>query len=128
MGESAYPLKLPTSAKAAAARLAKADGVSLNVIVDWLVDAGHTIARIDDYEEWFARFERGIRALPEKQKQYSLLPLLHAFAQNLFGLTDIGLRVIIVRDDIAPRDIEHPALFKPSPSRPEVALATPPTR
>jgi hypothetical protein len=33
MSKSTYPLKLPTSVKTAAARLAKADGVSLNQLV-----------------------------------------------------------------------------------------------
>lgn len=33
MSKSAYPLKLPRSVKAAAARLAKADGVSLNQFI-----------------------------------------------------------------------------------------------
>ena len=51
-----------------------------------------------------------------------------AFAQRLFDLTDIGLRVIVVRDDILPSDIAHPALFKPDPARREAALAVPPAR
>ncbi len=33
MSKSAYPLKLPASVKAAAARLAKTDGVSLNQFI-----------------------------------------------------------------------------------------------
>jgi hypothetical protein len=33
MSKSTYPLKLPTSVKSAAARLAKADGVSLNQFI-----------------------------------------------------------------------------------------------
>lgn len=33
MSKSAYPLKLPTSVKTAAAQLAKADGVSLNQFI-----------------------------------------------------------------------------------------------
>ena len=33
MSKSAYPLKLPRSVKAAAARLARADGVSLNQFI-----------------------------------------------------------------------------------------------
>ena len=33
MSRSTYPLKLPTSVKTAAARLAKADGVSLNQFI-----------------------------------------------------------------------------------------------
>ncbi|PWW63149.1 carboxylic acid reductase [Actinokineospora spheciospongiae] len=56
------------------------DGLSLDVFVDWLVDVGHPIQRIDDYAEWIARLETALRALPEKRRQHSLLPLLHAFA------------------------------------------------
>ena len=32
------------------------------------------------------------------------------FAERLFPLTDLGMRVVIVPDDIAPREISHPAL------------------
>ncbi|MUM17156.1 carboxylic acid reductase [Mycobacterium sp. CBMA271] len=56
-----------------------ADGISLDNFVDWLIDAGYPIQRIDNYSEWFARFDTAIRGLPEKQKQHSLLPLLHAY-------------------------------------------------
>jgi fatty acid CoA ligase FadD9 len=52
------------------------DGVSLDTFVDWLIDAGHNIARIDDYDDWLARFETALKALPEKQRQHSVLPLL----------------------------------------------------
>lgn len=55
------------------------DGVSLDTFVDWLVDAGHPVRRVDDYDEWFTRFETALRALPEARRRYSLLPLLHAF-------------------------------------------------
>lgn len=55
------------------------DGVSLDTFVDWLVDSGHDIKRIDDYDEWLARFETALRALPEKQRQHSVLPLLDAY-------------------------------------------------
>ena len=64
--------------------------------------------------------------LPGQAASHGCVRMPHAFAQHLFGLTDIGLRVIIVRDDIAPAEIEHPALFKPDPRRLELALATPP--
>jgi hypothetical protein len=36
-----------------------------------------------------------------------------AFAEQLFGRTRLGMRVIVVRDDIGPADIVHPALFLP---------------
>jgi L,D-transpeptidase catalytic domain len=40
--------------------------------------------------------------LPGQPASHGCVRMPHAFAQSLFGLTDIGLRVIIVRDDIAP--------------------------
>ena len=55
------------------------DGISLDVFVDWLVGSGDPIARIDDYDDWFRRFETALRALPEQQRQQSVLPLLHAY-------------------------------------------------
>jgi hypothetical protein len=64
--------------------------------------------------------------LPGQPASHGCVRMPHPFAQRLFGLTDIGLRVIVVRDDILPADIDHPALFKPNPARQELALATPP--
>jgi fatty acid CoA ligase FadD9 len=55
------------------------DGISLDQFVDWLIEAGHPIQRIDDYEHWLARFETAMRALPDKQRQHSELTLLEAF-------------------------------------------------
>ncbi|ORA19103.1 oxidoreductase [Mycobacterium arosiense ATCC BAA-1401 = DSM 45069] len=55
------------------------DGVSLDVFVDWLIAAGHDIGRIDDYDEWLSRFTTAIRALPERQRAHSVLPLLDAY-------------------------------------------------
>jgi fatty acid CoA ligase FadD9 len=55
------------------------DGIGLDEYVDWLVDAGYPIQRIPDYDGWLQRFETGLRALPERQRQHSLLPLLHKY-------------------------------------------------
>jgi fatty acid CoA ligase FadD9 len=55
------------------------DGISLDVFVDWLIQVGHRIQRIDDYDEWLARFKTALTGLPERQRQHSVLPLLHAF-------------------------------------------------
>ncbi len=55
------------------------DGIGLDEYVDWLVDAGYPIQRIEDYREWVQRFETTLRAMPEKQRQASLLPLLHNY-------------------------------------------------
>ena len=55
------------------------DGISLDTFVDWLIDAGCQIERIPGYDAWLRRFESAIRALPERQRQHSLLPLLHNY-------------------------------------------------
>jgi fatty acid CoA ligase FadD9 len=57
------------------------DGISLDTFVDWLIGAGHKIQRIDDHADWLARFETALGALPEKQRQQSVLPLLYAYAK-----------------------------------------------
>ncbi|EIU40144.1 putative fatty-acid-CoA ligase [Mycobacteroides abscessus 6G-0728-R] len=55
------------------------DGVSMDTFVDWLIDAGYKIARIDDYDQWLARFELALKGLPEQQRQQSVLPLLKMY-------------------------------------------------
>jgi fatty acid CoA ligase FadD9 len=55
------------------------DGIGLDEYVDWLIDAGYPIQRIGDYSAWLQRFETSLRALPERQRQASLLPLLHNY-------------------------------------------------
>ena len=57
------------------------DGISLDTFVDWLINAGHDIQRIDDYQDWITRFETVLKALPEKPRQQSLLPLLAAYRE-----------------------------------------------
>ncbi|WTG15493.1 thioester reductase domain-containing protein [Streptomyces decoyicus] len=55
------------------------DGISLDTFVDWLNEAGYRIDRVDDYNDWLSRLETALRALPEGQRQHSILPLLHGF-------------------------------------------------
>ena len=46
---------------------------------DMILAAGYPIQRIPDYDGWLQRFETSLRALPERQRQHSLLPLLHKY-------------------------------------------------
>jgi len=39
----------------------------------------------------------------------------YGFAERLFDLTSVGMRVIIAPHDVAPVEISHPALFSPKP-------------
>lgn len=53
MSKATYPLKLPTSIKTAAARLAKEDGVSLN---QWIATAvAQKVGAVETAAEFFAR-------------------------------------------------------------------------
>ncbi|AQA05771.1 oxidoreductase [Mycobacterium sp. MS1601] len=56
------------------------DGLGLDTFVDWLIEAGYPIHRVAGYDTWLARFETALRGLPDKQRQASLLPLLHNYA------------------------------------------------
>ncbi|MFC6010395.1 carboxylic acid reductase [Nocardia lasii] len=55
------------------------DGISLDVFIDWLIEAGHHIDRIADYDDWFARIDTALRGLPEPERKNTLLPLLAAY-------------------------------------------------
>ena len=55
------------------------DGIGLDEYVDWLIAAGYPIQRIGDYGNWLQRFESAMRGLPDRQRQHSLLPLLHNY-------------------------------------------------
>ena len=57
------------------------DGISMDTFVDWLIEAGYPITRVPDYVAWLERFEKALRALPETQRQASLLPLLHNYQE-----------------------------------------------
>ena len=52
------------------------DGIGLDEYVDWLIEAGYSIERIDDIGEWEQRFETALRALPDRQRQHSVLQVL----------------------------------------------------
>ena len=55
------------------------DGIGMDQFVDWLIEDGNSIQRIADYGDWLPRFETALRGLPEKQRNASLLPLLHNY-------------------------------------------------
>jgi fatty acid CoA ligase FadD9 len=55
------------------------DGIGLDEYVDWLIEAGFPVARVGAYDAWLQRFDTTLRALPERQRQASLLPLIHNY-------------------------------------------------
>src|SRR5215831_13982850 len=64
--------------------------------------------------------------LPGHPASHGCIRMPHTFAEHLFDLTSLGLRVIVAPSDVTPVSFSHPALFKPKPLGGEVSLATPP--
>jgi fatty acid CoA ligase FadD9 len=59
------------------------DGIGLDEYVDWMIDAGCPIERIEDHADWYRRFDSALRNLPERQRQASLLPIVETFRHPL---------------------------------------------
>lgn len=59
------------------------DGISLDVIVDWIRSGGYRIDRIVDHARWYQAFRERLGALSPAQKQRSPLPILHQWAHPI---------------------------------------------
>jgi L,D-transpeptidase catalytic domain len=59
--------------------------------------------------------------LPGHPASHGCIRLPTGFAERLFESTKLGMRVVIVRDDMRPISFAHPALFKPGPIVSDVA-------
>ncbi|MGX1808051.1 carboxylic acid reductase [Nocardia sp. NPDC055321] len=94
------------------------DGIALDEFVTWLIESGERVERIDDYREWLTRFEAALRALPDRLRRHSVLPLLHAYRHqappvDLTG-TAVRFRTAVRAAHLTPdADIPHltPALI-----------------
>lgn len=53
--------------------------------------------------------------LPGYAASHGCVRLPGSFAEQIFPLTKIGMRVVIARDNVAPIEIDHPKLLKQSP-------------
>ncbi|KKO60710.1 carboxylic acid reductase, partial [Mycolicibacter arupensis] len=96
------------------------DGLGMDEFVDWLIEAGYPVRRIADYADWLQRFETTLRALPERQRQASLLPLLHNYQKpqtpicGSFAPTD-RFRAAVQAAGIGP-DPAHPDIPHVTPA------------
>jgi hypothetical protein len=52
-------------------------------------------------------------ALPGHPASHGCIRLPYGFAEKLFGLTKLGMRVVVTRNDVAPVAISHSTLLKP---------------
>ncbi len=55
-------------------------------------------------------------ALPGYPASHGCVRLPESFAQRLYPLTKVGMRVIVAYDDVAPVEISHPLLLKATPA------------
>jgi L,D-transpeptidase catalytic domain len=60
--------------------------------------------------------------LPGYPASHGCVRMPYEFAQRLFGMTTVGMRVIVTRNDLRPAEIDHPVLFKPKPVRADIPL------
>src|ERR1700736_3367405 len=60
--------------------------------------------------------------LPGHPASHGCVRMPYGFAEHLFELTKLGMRVIVARNDVRPVEIDHPVLFKPKLVRADVAL------
>jgi hypothetical protein len=62
-------------------------------------------------------------ALPGYPASHGCIRMPFGFAERLFGVTQLGLRVIVAPTDVVPTEIVHPALFQAKPGAGALALA-----
>ncbi|MBE5504658.1 amino acid adenylation domain-containing protein [Mycobacteroides abscessus] len=84
------------------------DGIGIDEYVDWLIEAGHPIERIDDFGEWVRQFEARLHALPDHQRQGSVLQMLKILQDHGWD----GQPPEPVRGPMAPADRFHAAVRK----------------
>jgi hypothetical protein len=60
--------------------------------------------------------------VPGHPASHGCIRMVHDFAQKLWPITKLGVRVLVVRNDVVPHDFEHAKLFAPSakPAEPPV--------
>lgn len=62
--------------------------------------------------------------LPGHPASHGCVRMPLGFAERLFQRSKLGMRVIVVRDDMSPADFAHPALFTPAPAAADTVAAT----
>jgi L,D-transpeptidase catalytic domain len=61
--------------------------------------------------------------LPGHAASHGCVRMPYDFAERLFDITKLGMRVIVAPNDVEPLSIAHPALFQPKPDAGVIAAA-----
>jgi glycopeptidolipid biosynthesis protein len=105
------------------------DGIGLDEFVDWLIEAGYPIQRIGDFAEWLQRFETGLRALPDRQRQHSLLWALPLHEFHSVPASNISQPIEPICGSLAPTDRFRAAVQEaklgPDKNKPDIPHISP---
>jgi len=89
------------------------DGVSLDVMTDWIQAAGYPLDRVPDYDDWFRRFKERLEAQGPAERQRSPLPILEVWEKPVgaarelrFDASRLTARLAELAGD-APSAIPH---------------------
>ena len=88
---------------------------SLDAFVDWIIEAGYDIQRLEAHSDWLSRFKSRLTALPEAEKKQSALALLKAFERPHsfvpFRGESSNFQALISKIGIAPSEMQLNATF-----------------
>ncbi len=77
-------------------------GVSLDTFVDWIEQEGYPIWRESDYDRWLSQFQARLRALPEDQRQLSVLPVLASVRAPIEATSSISSNAFVEAVSLLP--------------------------
>jgi fatty acid CoA ligase FadD9 len=84
--------------------------ISLDDFVDWIIEAGYPIERIDAYSEWVKRFETAMLALPPEKRQESVYAVLDAYRSPQLASTGSLLAVDRFAEAVAAAELDMDTL------------------
>jgi len=88
---------------------------SLDAFVDWIIDAGYEVKRLDAHEDWLSRFKRRLTALPALEKKQSALAVLKAYEEPHsfvpFRIESTNFQSVVDKLGIAPKAMQLNADF-----------------
>lgn len=88
---------------------------SLDAFVDWIIEAGYDVQRLEAHEDWLSRFKSRLTALPEAERKQSALALLKAYDRPHsfvpFRGESTNFQALISKIGIAPSEMQLDARF-----------------
>lgn len=84
------------------------DGISLDTIVDWAIESGIIINKVENYKDWIKQFENSMIHFSENLKQYSYLHLLYGIEEPQEVIAGSIIPSERFKSDIKKHNLEIP--------------------